>query len=296
MDYGNIFEKAWNLIWKNKFMILLGVLVVIGGAGGGGGSRGAVSGNGIDLQQPPRFEFEAPFRGMDLPVLPAIGIALLALIALAVGLALWVVATTSRGGLIYGANTLSQGQTTNFGDSFRAGWAKIFRLIGIGLVPAIPVLILAVIALSSVGIYGGFSRVLTEGELITAPRTGMFLPVGILACVLVPLTLGLNLLRTFANRACILEDLGVFASYQRGFNVLVENLGPAIVLFLIQIAISIAIWLVLLLPGVLIALCCLLWPLLLLIQGTFAAWYSTLWTLAWNQWTGVPEVVSPEAA
>jgi hypothetical protein len=104
----------------------------------------------------------------------------------------------------------------------------------------------------------------------------------------------LSLLRTFANRACMLEDLGVIKSYRRGFEVLAENLGPAIVLFLIQIAISIGIWIVLLLPGILIALCCFLWPLLLLIQGTFAAWYSTLWTLAWNQWTGVPEVVSGE--
>ncbi len=294
MDYGIMFEKAWNLIWKNKFMILLGVLVVIGGAGGGGGSQGAAGGNGIDFQQPPRFDFSAPFQNLNLPVLPMIGIGVLAVIVIILALVFWIIGTTSRGGLINGANTLSQGQTTNFRESFQAGWAKILRLIGIGLVPAIPVLILAVIALSSVGIYGGFSRVLTEGELITAPRTGMFLPVGILACVLVPLTLGLSLLRTFANRACMLEDEGVFGSYKRGFNVLLENLGPAIVLFLIQIAISIGLWIILLLPGIVIALCCLLWPVLLLAQGTFAAWYSTLWTLAWNQWTGVPEVVPAE--
>jgi hypothetical protein len=33
----------------------------------------------------------------------------------------------------------------------------------------------------------------------------------------------------------------------------------------------------------------------LLAQGTFAAFYSTLWTLAWNEWTGVPEVIDESA-
>jgi hypothetical protein len=291
MDYGNLFSKAWDLVWKNKFLILLGMLVVIGGAGGGGGSQGASGQNGVDFQVPTQFDFSAPFQSLDLPVLPMIGVGILAVIAILIGLALWVIGTTSRGGLINGANTLSQGGSTNFSESFQAGWSKVMRLLGISVVPAVPVLLLVIIGLSSVGIYGGFRQVMTSGEIITAPRTGMFLPVGIVACILVPLALLLSLLRTFANRACMLEDLGVFASYRKGFEVLTANLGPAIVLFIIQVAISIGIWVVLLLPGILIALCCFLWPLLLLIQGTFAAWYSTLWTLAWNQWTGVPEVI-----
>ena len=298
MDYGNLFSKAWDLVWKNKFLILLGMLVVIGGAGGGGSSQGASGQNGVDFQVPTQFDFSAPFQSLDLPVLPMIGVGILVVIAILVGLALWVIGTTSRGGLISGANALSQGSSTNFSESFQAGWSKVIRLLGISVVPAVPVLLLVIIGLSSVGIYGGFRQVMTSGEVITAPRAGMFLPVGIVACILVPLALILSLLRTFANRACMLEDLGVFASYRRGFDVLTANLGPAIVLFLIQVAISIGIWVVLLLPGILIALCCFLWPLLLLIQGTFAAWYSTLWTLAWNQWTGVPEVVEeiPAAA
>lgn len=46
------------------------------------------------------------------------------------------------------------------------------------------------------------------------------------------------LLRNFAERACILENLGVFAAYRRGW-ALIHNLGPAIVLFLVQIALTI---------------------------------------------------------
>jgi hypothetical protein len=90
----------------------------------------------------------------------------------------------------------------------------------------------------------------------------------------------LNLLRVFANRACMLEGHGVFAAYRRGIRVLVDNLGSAVLLFLIQAGIGIALGIVLLLP----ALCCLLWPVLLLVQGTAAAYFSTMWTLAWRRW------------
>jgi hypothetical protein len=114
-----------------------------------------------------------------------------------------------------------------------------------------------------------------------------------LACILVPLALILSLLRTFANRACVLEDLGVIPSYRRGWNVLLENLGPAIVLFLIQIGIGIALAIVGFLPGILLALCCLLWPLLLAIEGGIAAYFSTAWTLAWRTWTGETSFEDP---
>ena len=96
----------------------------------------------------------------------------------------------------------------------------------------------------------------------------------------------LSLLQTFANRACMLENEPVFAAYKRGFSVLMENFGSALVLFLIQIAVSIGIGIVMILPSIFMALCCLLWPLLILIQGTISAYFSTLWTLAWRQWTG----------
>jgi hypothetical protein len=105
-----------------------------------------------------------------------------------------------------------------------------------------------------------------------------------LVCIALPIALVLNLLRTFANRACITEDLGVFAAYKRGAEVLLANIGPALVLFVIQVAINIAIGLLMIVPGILIALCCVLWPLFLVLQGWTAAYFSTVWTLAWREW------------
>ena len=87
----------------------------------------------------------------------------------------------------------------------------------------------------------------------------------------------------------MLEDQNVIGAYRRGFEVLGDNLGPAIVLFFLVIALTVGIVIIMMVPGFLIALCCLLWPLLLLVQGAFAAFYSTLWTLAWREWTLVIE-------
>ncbi len=93
-------------------------------------------------------------------------------------------------------------------------------------------------------------------------------------------------------RACVLEDLGVVASYRRGFEVLAGNLGTALILFLIQIAVSIGLFIVMILPGILMVLCCLLWPVLILVQGAFSAYISTLWTLAWREFVEVKAIVS----
>jgi hypothetical protein len=221
------------------------------------------------------------------------GILILVVLAVMIGLVVWVVGLISRGGLIYGANAVSTGQEATFMESLRAGWGKGWRLLGIGLVPAIPVLLLMVSAFFSAGFYISGRTIAREGQFFNLP--GFVIPVIAITCLLVLLALLLSLLRTFANRACMLEDRGVIDSYRRGFEVLGDHFGQVLVLFLLQIVISLGIWFVLLLPSILIALCCFLWPLLIVIQGTFAAFYSTLWTLAWNQWTGHKEEQNKEA-
>ena len=294
MDYGNLISKTWDIIWKNKFLILLGILVALSGAGGGGRNPAqfTASGNDLDWQNLPRFDYEygSPFQNFDLPLVAVGGIVLLFVFLFLFGLVLWTVGTISRGGLISAVNEIELGNPTNFSEAFRAGWQKGWRLIGIGLVPAAPGLILIFFSLITMGLYGGFEA-LSRGAY-TPIEEWVFLPILVLACILVPVMLILSLLRVFANRACMLEDLNVISSYRRGFEVLGDNLGPAVLLFLLQIAISFGIGIMMLIPGILIALCCLLWPVFLLVEGGFTAFYSTLWTLAWREWTGLPVAVS----
>jgi hypothetical protein len=130
--------------------------------------------------------------------------------------------------------------------------------------------------------------------MIFGGEVGMPVGVGLasmlvgLGCIVAPFALVLGLLRTFAERACMIEGLSTVDSYRRGVEVLMANLGNAVVLFVIQIGISIVIGLFLLLPGMIAALCFLFWPLIWLVNGAIAAYFSSLWTLAWRQWTVAP--------
>ena len=284
MDYGELFIRVWNTVWEHKFLILLGVLVTLSGVGGGSGVS-----SGADFEWeyggfPLTLPLEIPdWEIIALPTPAVANVILFVTIILVIGIALWVASTIARGGLIAGASAVDSGASSGFAQAWSAGWQKGWRLLGIGVLPAIPGFILAALGLgaATVGLY--LSRVETAPRLT---NIGLVAPLAALACILVPTALALSLLRTFANRACMLEGLGVFTAYRRGWDVLLENIGPALVLFLIQIVISIGLGIVFFLPGVVMTLCCILWPVLLLVQGAMAAYFSTVWTLAWREWTG----------
>ena len=285
MDYGKLFTRAWDTLWKNAFLILLGVLVVLGGSNFGGASQSRYLFDSGDFpwQEMQSSDFGGVLSNGDFSAFAIGGVVLLGVALVLFGLVFWALGLIARGGMISAVDDLESGKPTSFVPAFQAGWHKGWKLLGIGLVPAIPGLILVVIVVSSLVFSGiGFNA---GGDLgWSGMRT--FAPLLFLICLFVPIMMLVSALQTFANRACILEDTGVIGSYRRGVEVLGENLGPAVVLFILQVAINIVLGIIFLLPSLLAALCCLLWPLLILIQAAFAAFYSILWTLAWREWVG----------
>lgn len=294
MDYGQLFRRAANIVWQHKFLIVLGILAAFS-SGSGGGNNGFQ----FDLDGGPQgqqwqwpegmpwgpgapgdFPFVPELEGMSAGV-PA-AVILLACVALLVAAALYVLGTIARGGLIAAVDDIEEGRKSSFGEAWGAGWRRGWTLVGIGLLPAVPALIGFLIALMGMAATTGLST-FSRGFAFSNLGVGGF--IGILACILLPISLILGLLRTFANRAAMLEGLGVLASYGRGFAVLMENLGPALLIFILQIVITVGLVVVLLPAGIFVALCCLLWPLLFLFQGFMAAFFSAVWTLAWRQWT-----------
>ena len=285
MEYGKLLNRSVNIVWQNKFLIVLGILasLVNGGFNGGGGGNG--NGQPIgDLGQFPEFREE--IAGL------AVG-AIIALVCVAVfiGIVLWAISTIARGGLIAGVDTIESGEKSSFRQAWSAGWQKAWTLLGIGILPAIPGLILFVVGLLALGAYGGIFALLGEGFAEPAGAAGLAIAVVLIACIVIPIVLVLSILRNFAERACMLENLGVIDAYRRGTSVLMANLGEAIILFLLQIAIFIILGILLFIPGLILIICCCLWPLLLVVQGAISAFLSALWTLAWRTWTGAPPVV-----
>jgi hypothetical protein len=205
-------------------------------------------------------------------------------LAVIVGMAVWAVSTIARGGLIAGADAADGGGRLTFSEAFTAGWRRGWTLLGIGILPAIPGVILVASALGAAGIFTGMGALVDHAGM-GAPRVLLTIVLGGLGCIALSASLVLGLLSTFANRACMIEELGVWDAYKQGGTVLRDHIGSALLLFLAQIGISIALGVATLLPNVVLALCCIAWPILLLMQGTMAAFFSTMWTPSWRCWT-----------
>jgi hypothetical protein len=299
MDYGKLLTRAWEIIWEHKFLILLGVLVALtsstGSSGLSSGSNWSTRGTEGEYRGPPDWDQfpwfdELPRHGRAWAAgIPVVLVTLAIGLGLLIGIPLWVLSTLSRGALIAGVNSIDAGGTSSFSEAFGAAWHKGWRLLGIAIIPAIPGLVLGLIGLfAALSIVGLGS--LVDPNIVGAPLTGLATLLVVLACILIPITIALGLAQTFADRACMIEDLGVFESYRRGLTTLFENLGSAIVLFLIRIAAGMVIGFLVLVPGFILWLCCIFWPVLLAIQGAVKAYFSTMWTLAWREWTGATAV------
>lgn len=292
MEYGKIISRSASIVWQNKFLMVLGILAAIGsglftGSGGGGGDGGNVD---TGLWDPGQFseygdEIAAFAAGAVLVVIA------LACVGLLIGIVLWIVSTVARGGLIASVDSIEDGEKSSFRLAWSAGWSKVWTLLGISLLPAIPALIMFVLGLMGMAAYGGVFALFGDEFAESAGLAGLGTLFAVLACILMPIMLALMIVRNFAERACMLEDQGVIDAYRRGANVLMENIGEAILLILLQIAIFIVLGLILFLPGLLLLLCCCLWPLLLLLQGAIEAFVSSVWTLAWRTWTGRSKMV-----
>jgi hypothetical protein len=282
MEYGKIISRAANLVWQNKFLILVGILAGCGsGQFTGGGGGGGAGGDGNVTGSTPSLTNE------QVGLIVGVGLAILCVIVV-IGVVVWVVSTVARGGLIASVDDIESGQKSSFRQAWSAGWERVWTLLGIGILPAIPTFILGLAGLVGFASYGGLLAFLggdfEEAAIAVGASLGTALV--IVACCVAPIGIVLSIVRNFAERACMLEGLGVVDSYRRGANVLMANLGEAIVLILIQIGIFIVLGILLFLPGLIALLCCFLWPLLLALQGFAEAFQSALWTLAWRNWTG----------
>ena len=289
MDYGKILGRAWTILVGNKYLLVLGILASLTGGGSSSGSSYQPSDNGVEqfLDGSPVIEqFEA---WMGMAAAAVIG---LMCIAFVVFILLWALSQVARGSMIAGVDAIEEDGSSSLGESWRSGWQHKWTLIGIALVLFIPVLLLLVLFIGAgIAVFGaamGGMAGLSEG-LVAGGIVGIIAVVFAALCIFIPIMMFFGLWSEFAFRACMLEESGVWESFKRGWHVLLDNIGPVIILVLIRIGIGIALFL----PTLMVSLCFLLWPLLLILQGAVTAYFSTVWTLAWREWTTQPPAQQP---
>jgi hypothetical protein len=219
-------------------------------------------------------------------------------IVLCIGLALIVLATIGRAGLIGGLQRADEQGSVTFGEAWRIGTRYFWRMIGIALVLIVPLLVFAVLA------------------VITAVQTfGLALLLIIpLACVFALAYIPFAIVAHFAQYAVVLNDMHVGDAFRKGWAVLQANLGPIVILGVLLIVIGFAAGILAMAPFlafivpvavmsgiggprmdmsviVLAAIGFLLYlAVALLLSGVLETWSTAVWTLAWKQFTGTARI------
>lgn len=239
MDYTQLLKRAWDIVWNNKFMFVLGFLAALGGGGGSGGGNSNFNFSSDfennDFNIPPEFaqnieQYWAQFAGL-----------LVLFIGLAIILAIvfWLVSLIGQAGLISSASRLDAGENTTLKSAFSDGVSKLGSMVGLNLVLYGPFLLLGIVAFGFMAATIGTAVI---GELsgsdvnfdAIAPLFGSsFICFALLACLMVPISIVISIVYPFAQRGIVLKELGIIDSIKHGWKVVRENVGDVIVLIII---------------------------------------------------------------
>lgn len=239
MNYGELIGDSFRIAWRNRYLWFFGFFV-----GGGAAS--------FNASVPPNPEGPASV-GSTTGGVPAWLIGLgqwtrenlvaavtLGIVAFVLFLVVFVGLTlVSIGGLADSVAAIDRDERRNFASTWRAGVRNFWRVLGysvlfflIGLVPLI-----LIGGPAALGIFGIVAATESVGLRV------LFISlVGLTALVLLlVVTVALYLVGQLALRELVIGGRGVIVSVGSGYRLFRRNLGRTVVVWLIQVAISLAV-------------------------------------------------------
>jgi hypothetical protein len=331
INIGEIITRAWKITWKFKVLWIFGILA---GCGGGNGSRYNFnnSGSNLDNESNPFSQFTGDLSSerMIEDFLSKSQEFISGYTAIIVGVillvcVLWIVfyfvGVMGKTGLIKGTDRAENGaETLSFGTLWTESLPYFWRMFGLNMLVGLPFVIF-VLAILAAGLgLAGFSSFTGE-----TPNTGSFAIIAGMLAIFVPLMCIIGLLAIVvgmvveqAQNAIVLEDLGILAGLNRGWNVFKSAILTIIILAIIIGVISAVVGFVVAVPVILAAgmavfgvvpsggeslflpvlifgACFVLYlPVLLTLSGILTAFSQSVWTLTYKRLTA-PATPSPTA-
>lgn len=262
MDFGKLLSEAWKITWRHKVLWVFGLLASCAASGlsGSNGTSGfnfpsnttSTPSRAPSGTLPPLNQYQIQ-RMLD-QIAPYLAVfAILACVAILIGLIAWAIGVIGRGALVAG---IDQAQTEG-GTSFSKGWAaasaKFKPLFGMNLLLALPGLLMGFVALVIAVLSGGALIAAISSASASRPGDSSALVASIfgafacfipLACVGFALEVVIAILRLFGERAIMLEGLSAMDGLKRGWAVFRANAGNALLLGIMLIILSMLIWFV----------------------------------------------------
>jgi len=319
-NFGEVLTKAWRIIWKNKVLWIFGILA---GCGTNGARFNNSFGNGSSYQQdsstlPPNIERPLTefFNGPNVMIFAVIFIALICVIML---LAIFL-STIGRIGLIKGAAQAEAGREhLAFGELWSDSLPYFWRVFWLNLLAGLPFfLLIMVIVIGAVFLVVGIAGTAqaTNNDSLMVGLIPLFGGAVLLICCVGLLSIVIQFILNQAYNAIVLEEQGIVDGFTRGWNVIIKNIGPmllmGVILYVIQLVIGFVIAIpafIILLPiifGAIAAgagaggfsfapillgvLClCLYAPIAWVVTGILEAYTQSAWTLTFLRLTVQPQ-------
>ncbi len=286
LDFGFILKRAFEITKDNKVLWVFGIIIAFfGGAGNTPNFNSSVSDNkNFDI---PKIDFEQ--------ILPLLIIVVIAAIILAIAAVF--LSALSRGALVHLVDKVDKGEAISVREGFKAGFSVALPLILISLVIGIPLFFLISLSVAILLGPGILLLVVVESKVIGV----LLIVIGGLVCMalVIAAAVAVTIVLLYAERYYVLTGSKVIESIKMAITLFRGNVGQSLLLWLINVGISIGSGLITLiivlvfgLPIVLLAIAVSLWVLVLLIipiaaiafvGGLFQVYFSSMWTLAFKQ-------------
>jgi hypothetical protein len=220
MDIGSVLSRAFEIMRKHKVLWIFGILAGCSSANSGSGGSNNFRTRYENGEVPPQMQqFFDQFANI-----PSWQIAVFVAVVIAVILLLVVVAiflgTMGRVGLIRGTLQAEGGAGhLEFSELFSGGMRYFWRVFGLNLLAGLAMIVVVFILIA-----------LAIPLALTIVGLACLIP---LFCLLAPLGWFVQLVVEQGSIAIVVEDLGLMAGLQRGWEVVKNNLGNVIVMWLI---------------------------------------------------------------
>ncbi len=243
-SFSSLFGDAWRIYWRHRKLWVLGVISALFG----------YSGVNVNVNYEVRQPLNIEPRQMSQPMIAVllgerwqewmILFAGLMLVALAWAIASLVLGAWVQGALIRMVQGILHGEPLELRSAFGETRRRLPTLVGVSLIGFLPALVMLGLTLAAVApiLSTLLFRPLQEiGQMPEQALLSAFTPllclVPLLLCIGLPLMIVIGVLFVGAQRACVLESMGAWASYRRAARLMRANLGhtvlAAVLLFII---------------------------------------------------------------
>ncbi|MDO8736146.1 MAG: hypothetical protein Q7K29_03585 [Thermoleophilia bacterium] len=249
IDFGKLVSDTWRIIWRHKFLWFFGLFAGGGSFFSGGGNFNFSAGtdekpsSGSQASQADDTGREIlDWINAHLTLVIVLAAAVLSLFVL-----LWLWSIVCRGAVISSVRDVRQDRPISFKSAFTRGRESFGRLLLFDLFLLLLIICLLVIIAAAVMFILFLLLVAGQTGSVILTILGLWLlaflvfGLGCLACCTIWLVpwIFFGVILNYSTRAVVLEAMRPMAAFRRGWKVMIENLGQTMLMFLVNLGLSI---------------------------------------------------------